>query len=152
MAWNEWEQLKTGTSGGAGGTGAHGGGAGGRADLVAHQDDLGAVGHEAYLLHCSLVRAADIAGTGANGSAACSSAQAATALRSHHFAMGPALSTTLSLWTSQLTALLQACARISDHLDHTKASHAMDDAKIRTKIHGVTAPEVPVSRLTEYFK
>lgn len=198
MAWNEWEQLKAGAraageeagrSGGVGagtgagseaGTGAGSGagaGAGTRADLVAHQNDLGAVGHEAYVLHGALLQQADIAGAGAReprirtgppgtrsgsgippgsslppGSGVCASSQAAAALSSHHFAMGAALATTVSLWSSQLDALLQACAHISDHLDHTKASHARDDARIRTRIRGVTSPEAPVSRLSGYFK
>ncbi|MEU8891733.1 hypothetical protein [Streptomyces sp. NPDC048442] len=145
MAWNEWEQLKAKPS-------AAGGVTAGQADLIAHQDDLGAVGHEAYVLHETLLKRADIAGTGPNRSGACTSTQAAASLKSHHFAMGSALETTVSLWTSQLRALLQACAHISNHLDHTKASHAADDAKIKTRIRGITAPEVPVSRLSEYFK
>ncbi|MFI0981508.1 hypothetical protein ACH4SP_31430 [Streptomyces sp. NPDC021093] len=145
MAWNEWEQLKAKPPVG-------GKAAGGPGDLIAHQDDLGAVGHEAYVLHDALLKRADIAGAGLNGSGACTSAQAAAALKSHHFTMGTALETTVSLWTSQLRALLQACAHISNHLDHTKASHAADDAKIKTRIRGISTPEVPVSRLTEYFK
>ncbi|MGW7411897.1 hypothetical protein [Streptomyces sp. NPDC054863] len=167
MAWNEWEQLKAEPSARTKVTG-------GQADLIAHQDDLGAVGHEAYVLHDALLRQADIAGAGLNrpasgaGSApapgtgpgaasgpapgACTSTQAAAALKSHHFTMGAALETTVSLWTSQLRALLQACAHISNHLDHTKASHAVDDAKVKSRIRGIAAPEAPVSRLTEYFK
>jgi hypothetical protein len=154
VAWNEWENLKAtraaarpgdGTGGNAGGTRA-------QSDLVAHQDDLGGVGHEAFLLHGALARQADIAGTGLNGSGACSTSQAAASLKSHRFATGPALEATVTVWTSQLKHLLQACAHISNHLDHTKASHARDDAKVRTAIRGVVAPETPVSRLTEYFK
>ncbi|GAA3490299.1 hypothetical protein [Streptomyces cremeus] len=131
MAWNEWNELKSAPAP--------------RADLIAHQDDLGAVGHEAYVLHGALLRHADVA-------ARDHSARTAAALRRYHFAMGAALETTAGVWTSQLRSLLQACAHISNHLDHTKAAHARDDAKIRTAIRGVAAPEVPVSRLSAYFK
>ncbi|WP_433548330.1 hypothetical protein ACQPZG_27185 [Streptomyces sp. CA-294286] len=151
MAWNEWESLKSAKAVASPGAGT-GGGGGARGDLVAHQDDLGAVGHEAFVLHRSLSRQADVSGAGLDRSGACSTSQAAASLKSHHFAMGPALGTTVTVWTAQLKHLLQACAHISNHLDHTKASHAQDDAKVRTKIRGVVAPETPVSRLTEYFK
>ncbi|MFJ2744061.1 hypothetical protein ACIO3O_30915 [Streptomyces sp. NPDC087440] len=130
MAWNEWNQLKSAPTPRA-------------ADLVAHQDDLGAVGHEAYVLHRALLQHADVAGHEPNS--------AAVTLTRHHFAMGAALASTTTVWTSQLRALLQACAHISNHLDHTKAAHARDDAKIRTTLRGITTPEVPVSRLSTYF-
>ncbi|CAM5561223.1 hypothetical protein GCM10010329_69750 [Streptomyces spiroverticillatus] len=139
MAWNEWNQPKPAPAPRA-------------ADLVAHQDDLGAVGHEAHVLHGALLKHADMAGHEPNSTTTCAPPRAATALTRHHFAMGAALTTTTTLWTSQLRALLQACAHISNHLDHTKASHARDDAKIRTTIRGIATPEVPVSRLSTYFK
>jgi hypothetical protein len=42
----------------------------GDSDLLVHQNDLGAVGHEAFILHAELKKKADVAGTGAdkNGS------------------------------------------------------------------------------------
>jgi hypothetical protein len=145
VAWNEWQHLQSAPSlRGAPVASAPGP----RADLVAHQDDLGAVGHEAYLLHAALLRHADVAGHGATPSAACTSTRAATALTRHHFAMGAALASTTTVWTSQLRSLLSACAHISNHLDHTKASHARDDAKVRTALRGITTPEPPVSRLS----
>ncbi|MFD3518304.1 hypothetical protein [Streptomyces sp. NPDC058657] len=141
MAWSEWQQLKSGP----------GTPPGGRADLVAHQDDLGAVGHEAYVLHRALLQHADVAGRGLNSAGSCTSSRAAASLTRDHFAMGAALETTTTLWTSQLRSLLQACAHISNHLDHSKASHARDEAKVRATIRGITAPEIPVSRLNTYF-
>ncbi|CUM37738.1 hypothetical protein BN2537_4441 [Streptomyces venezuelae] len=44
-------------------------GGNGQADLVVNQDDLGAVGHEAFVLHSQLQKEADIAGAGAEGPA-----------------------------------------------------------------------------------
>lgn len=147
MAWSEWEHLKAGPGGSPGGNGRA------RPDLVARQDDLGEVGHAAFTLHSSLTTHANITGHGLNTAGSCTTSQAAAALKRDHFTLGPALETTVTRWTSQLNSLLQACAHISDHLDHTKASHAQDDAKIKAAIRGVdAAPPVPVSRLTQYFK
>ncbi|WP_208899051.1 hypothetical protein [Streptomyces incarnatus] len=93
MAWEEWEQLKNQAAEGktahlqlnhvadtVGGTGGTGG-----ADLVVHQDDLGAVGHEAFQLHARLHDQADIAGAGADDRGAGTTMQAAAALKSHHW-------------------------------------------------------------------
>jgi hypothetical protein len=57
VAWDEWEQLKS-EAVERGAThmrlnqlAPDGGGGGGSGDLVVRQDDLGAVGHEAYILY-----------------------------------------------------------------------------------------------------
>ena len=78
-----------------------------------------------------------------------SSAQAAASLTSHDFTMGPALTTTVEVWTSQVESVLQACAHISDHLNFSRKRHTDDDAEIGSVIRGEA---VPVSRLNEYFK
>ena len=71
-----------------------GGKDGGKAsDLIVHQDDLGAVGHEAFILHGELQKAADIAGAGADKDGVGSSMQSAKALSDHNFTMGDELST-----------------------------------------------------------
>ncbi|MFD9218527.1 hypothetical protein ACFWDI_00495 [Streptomyces sp. NPDC060064] len=55
MAWDEWEQLKA-QAAEKGSTGMRlnqlpaDAGGGGQGDFVAYQDDLGAVGHEAFIL------------------------------------------------------------------------------------------------------
>ncbi|MEU1705124.1 hypothetical protein ABZ478_06925 [Streptomyces sp. NPDC005706] len=152
MAWDEWEQLKAQS---AGRGQAHmrlnhvppDGGGGGNGDLVVYQDDLGAVGHEANILYDDVKSQADIAGTG-NGS----TAQAAATLKSHGFQTGGALETTVEMWTSQVKAVLQACAHISDHLDYTKKRHAEDDAKIGAVLRGSDGSAASVSQLDEYFK
>ncbi|MFD7286189.1 hypothetical protein [Streptomyces sp. NPDC059863] len=155
MPWDEWEQLKS-DAAGRQATGMRlnqlPGGPGGRDDLVVQQDDLGAVGHEAFVLHNDLGKQADIAGAGADKSGSGSSMQAAASLKTHNFTLGSALETTVSTWTSQLKSLLQACAHISNHLDYTKASHAKDDIAIEASIRSRDGSTLPVSRLDEYFK
>ncbi|WP_327176967.1 hypothetical protein OG599_17875 [Streptomyces sp. NBC_01335] len=159
MAWNEWEQIKShvGEQRSASmrlnqlpadqGTGGKGSG-----DFVAHQDDLGAVGHEAFVLHSRLGKQADIAGAGMDKTGAGSTMQAAATLKSHHFTLGATLETTVSVWDGQMKALLQACAHISNHLDYSKALHAHDDALIGASLRQRNGEEIPVSRLNEYFK
>jgi hypothetical protein len=139
MAWDEWERLKAQAAerqsasmridhvapvGVGGGTGS--------GDLVAHQDDLGAVGHEAYILFDKLSKEANVAVTGKSGSG--STSQAAAALKSHAFATGGALEKTAEMWTSQVKSVLQACAHISNHLDYTKNAHAGDEYHIVTSL------------------
>ncbi|MFK0170336.1 hypothetical protein ACIQU5_16160 [Streptomyces sp. NPDC090306] len=156
MAWNEWEQLKARaaqrSSGGMQIDHLAPDGGGGGDDLVVRQDDLGAVGHEAKLLYEGLRKQADIEGAGAGDSGSGSTAQAAAALKSHSFATGAALETTVRVWTSQADSVLQACAHISNHLDYSQKRHAEDDAQIGTVMNDVDGLPVSVSKLNEYFK
>ncbi|MGW2746814.1 hypothetical protein [Streptomyces sp. NPDC001450] len=154
MAWEEWERAKAAAAAGegtrmrlnhAGSTGS------GAADLVVHQDDLGAVGHEAFILHGELSKKADIAAAGAGNDASGSTMRAAAALKSHHLGLGSELESTVEIWTSQVKHVLQACAHISNHLDYSKRLHAHDDALIAADLSGRSGP-VPVSALNEYFK
>ncbi|MFE3578333.1 hypothetical protein [Streptomyces vinaceus] len=158
MVWNEWENAKAEAAarrqvsmrlnqlpGGPGG-------GNGEADLVVHQDDLGDVGHEAFTLHGKLQKEADIAGAGSNPEGAGSTMQAAAALKASAFALGGELETTVSVWTSQVKTVLQACAHISNHLDYSKKAHAEDDAAIAASLRNRDGSAVPVSRLAEYFK
>ncbi|MEU8435137.1 hypothetical protein AB0F18_19870 [Streptomyces sp. NPDC029216] len=152
MGWNEWDQAKADAA--ARRTPMRldqvpGGPA--DADLVVHQDDLGAVGHEAFALHGRLQKQADIAGAGIDGQGAGSTMQAAAALKASGFALGGELETTVSVWTSQVKAVLQACAHISNHLDYSKKAHAADDEAIAASLRNRDGSAVPVSRLTEYF-
>ncbi|WP_406324720.1 hypothetical protein [Streptomyces niveus] len=157
MPWDEWERLKSDAADRQPTgmqlnqlPGAPGGGS--RSDLVVNQDDLGAVGHEAFVLHSDLGKQVDIAGAGADNSGSGSTMQAAASLKIHNFALGPTLETTVSTWTSQQKSLLQACAHISNHLDYSKASYAKDDDAIEASIRGRDGSALPVSRLNEYFK
>ncbi|WP_328677150.1 hypothetical protein OG905_24605 [Streptomyces sp. NBC_00322] len=158
MAWDEWEQLKSEAAD------RHttqmrlnqlpadpGGGGGGQPDFVANQDDLGAVGHEAFILHDLLGKQADIAGAGMDKQGAGSTMQAAGELKNHNFTFGFALETTVSVWDTQLKSLLQACAHISNHLDYSKALHAKDDAQVAISLHNRDGSAVPASELNKYF-
>lgn len=154
VAWEEWERLKAEAAErgaarmqlnqvGPGGTG--------KEDLVVHQDDLGAVGHEAFILHGELWKRADIAGTGADKNGSGSTMQAAAALKSHGLGLGSELESTVEIWTSQVKHVLQACAHISNHLDYSKKLYAQEDQRIGADIRGRTGP-LPVSALNDYFK
>ncbi|MEU9792672.1 hypothetical protein AB0E27_18940 [Streptomyces sparsogenes] len=163
---SEWSQLKADAAerqsthtrlnqtvaDGGGGTGAGATGEGGSTDLVVHQDDLGAVGHEAFVLHGRLQKAADIAGAGANKDGVGSSMQAAKALSDHNFAMGAELSTTVSVWSSQVKTVLQMCAHISNHLDYSKKRHAEDDEVIAASLRHRDGSAVSVSEISDLVK
>lgn len=156
MAWDEWDNAKADVAaqrqasmrlnqlpGGPGGA---------QADLVVNQDDLGAVGHEAFVLHGQLQKGADIAGAGADKEGAGSTMQAAAALKGSNFALGGELETTVSVWTSQVKSVLQACAHVSNHLDYSKKAHAEDDAAIAASLRNRDGSAVSASRIAEYFK
>ncbi|MEU8032613.1 hypothetical protein AB0C13_28920 [Streptomyces sp. NPDC049099] len=153
MAWEEWERAKAATAQGGARMQLNQAGLGGSddADLVVHEDDLGAVGHEAFVLHGELSKKADIAAAGSGRHASGSTMQAAAELKSSHLGLGSELETTVEIWTSQVKHVLQACAHISNHLDYSKKLHARDDARIAADISGRNGP-VPVSVLSEYFK
>ncbi|WP_432085396.1 hypothetical protein [Streptomyces sp. bgisy095] len=143
MSWDEWEKLKSDAVerqpasmrlnglDGNGGTGA------GPGDLVVNRDDLGAIGHEAYLLYGRLSRDGDHARP--------STFDASLALTNGNFTSGSELLKVHDRWNSQLRTLLDACARISNHLDHTKSAHAKDDADIGGQL-------LSTSKIDEYFK
>ncbi|MEU6661132.1 hypothetical protein [Streptomyces sp. NPDC046821] len=152
MAWDEWQQSKDAVSERRTvRTQLNQAEPAGGGDLVVRQDDLGAVGHEAFILHGELRKRADIAGAGADKDGAGSTMRAAAALKSHHFALGSELATTVEMWTSQVKSVLQACGHISNHLDYSKKMHAHDDARIAADVRGRTGP-LPVSALDGYFR
>ncbi|MFJ8846512.1 hypothetical protein ACIRFF_26845 [Streptomyces cyaneofuscatus] len=121
-------------------------------DLVVKQDDLGAVGHEAFRLHSELRKRADIAGAGSGKGESGSTALAAKELSGRNLTMGAELYTTLSVWTSQVKTVLQMCAHISNHLDYSKKSHAADDAAIAASLRNRDGTAVPVSEISKYVK
>ncbi|MGW5214522.1 hypothetical protein ACWEQO_25900 [Streptomyces sp. NPDC004051] len=111
-------------------------GGGGGADLVVNRDDLGAIGNDAYDLLGRLAKEGDIARA--------STFEAATALTNGNFVSGSAVLKVHDLWQTHLKTLLDACARISNHLDYSKAQHAKDEAKIEGEL-------TRISVLTEYM-
>ncbi|MFJ3931423.1 MULTISPECIES: hypothetical protein [unclassified Streptomyces] len=56
----------------------------------------------------------------------------------------------MSIWTSQVKSVLQACAHISHHLDHSKRTLAENDAANSASLRNRGGSAAPVSRLTEY--
>ncbi|WP_326591060.1 hypothetical protein [Streptomyces sp. NBC_01294] len=128
----EWADAKATTSGTA-----H--------DLVVTQDDLGAVGHEAYVLHGELRKRIDLAGAGATS-------RAATECSGRDLGMGAELLTTLSTWEAQVKTVLQMCAHISNHLDYSKKSHAADDERIAADLRRRDGSAMPVSEIARYVK
>ncbi|MFF9351575.1 hypothetical protein [Streptomyces sp. NPDC014734] len=155
MAWAEWENAKAAAAADRQVSTSlnqlPGSPGGGQDDLVVHQDDLGGVGHEAFVLHGRLQKQADIAGAGMDRKGSGSTMRAAAELKASGFALGGELETTVSVWTSQVDAVLQACAHISNHLDYSKKAHAEDDAAIAASLRNRDGSAVPVSRLAEYF-
>ncbi|MEU9847459.1 hypothetical protein [Streptomyces sp. NPDC047985] len=129
-----------------------GSGAGGEADLVVHQDDLGAVGNEAFRIHGELRKRSDIAGAGMDKGEAGTTAQAAAELQARNFSAGAELYTTLEAWTSQVKTVLQMCAHISNHLDYSKKAHAKDESEIAASLRQRDGSAVPVSELMKYVK
>ncbi|MEU4501009.1 hypothetical protein [Streptomyces sp. NPDC024089] len=143
MAGNEWEQVKAEAAQRQSAqmqlnrADGEPGASGGPADLVVNQDDLGAVGHEAYMLRDRLSRDGDHARP--------ATFDAAIALTNGNFTSGSELLKVHDRWNSQLRTLLDACARISGHLDYSKSVHAEDDADIGGNL-------LSVSKISEYFK
>ncbi|MEU1669124.1 hypothetical protein ABZ547_37230 [Streptomyces sparsogenes] len=118
-------------------------------DLIVQQDDLGRVGHEAFLLHDRLKKAGDMTrGAKDDGS----TAKAASVLAMHHFTLGGALTTMTTVWNDQVKTLLQACAHISNHLDYSKKSQAHTDAKIAADMARRDGAAMPVSEISKYYE
>ncbi|NBM19024.1 hypothetical protein [Streptomyces sp. GC420] len=132
------------------GSGGSGGAAG--PDLVVTQDDLGAVGHEAFLMHAELHKTADMVAAGADKNGEGSTARAAKEFSARNLTMGGELYTTLSVWDSQVKTVLQMCAHISNHLDYSKKLHAGEDAAIAATMRGRDGTSMPVSEISKYVK
>ncbi|MFG3405808.1 hypothetical protein [Streptomyces sp. NPDC048142] len=124
--------------------------AGTPAGLVVHQDDLGAVGNEAFRVHGELRKRADLAGADADKAGAGTTARAAAELQRRNFSAGGELYTALEVWTSQVKTVLQMCAHISNHLDYSKKAHANDEVAIAATLRGRDGSAVPVSDLLKY--
>ncbi|MEV2243583.1 hypothetical protein [Streptomyces sp. NPDC049970] len=120
-------------------TPADGGGSSGpsSADLAVNQDNIGAIGHDAYGLRTRLSKEGDHARP--------STFDAAIALTNGNFSSGSALLKVHDRWNTHMKTLLDACAQISNHLDYTKAAHSKDDVQIGGDL-------ISVSKLNGYLK
>ncbi len=105
-----------------GGPPGPGGPGGGAPDLALNQDQIGAVGSEAYKLHARLQ---------ADGKhAATATGEAAAALTREGFASGAALAKAHTVWEGQVKTLVAACATVSNGLNYSLASHAKDEQQL----------------------
>lgn len=151
----EWEQIKAETA--ASHTRLNSANAsvksGSGKDLVVNQDDLGAVGTDAYQLHDQLQRKADISTAGSSGAPESGSTdRAARELSRHNLAMGDELTLTAGIWNAQVKTIRQACAHISNHLDYSKKSYAKEEEKIEASMRQRDGSEFTVSQLSKWFK
>ncbi|MEU6294641.1 hypothetical protein [Streptomyces erythrochromogenes] len=97
-------------------------GAPGGPDLALDQDQIGAVGSEAYKLHTRLQTDGKHAAT--------ATTEAAGALTREGFASGAALLKAGNLWETQVKTLVAACANISNGLNYSLSSHAKDEQQL----------------------
>ncbi|MCM1942573.1 hypothetical protein NC239_30655 [Streptomyces sp. G3] len=149
MAWEEWEQLK---SGAVERQSAHmqlnqlpaESGGGGGSDLVVHDDELGKLGNMAYDLRERLRVDGDFARP--------STFTASNDLFNDGLDMGSALLEVHDAWNTQLQTLNEACAHISNHLDFSRARHAEDEAHVVTGMRNAAGDLITVSRINSYFK
>ncbi|QKW60694.1 hypothetical protein HUT15_09275 [Streptomyces sp. NA03103] len=149
MAWEEWEQLK---SGAVERQSAHmqlnqlpaESGGGGGSDLVVHDDELGKLGNMAYDLRERLRVDGDFARP--------STFTASNDLFNDGLGMGSALLEVHDAWNTQLQTLNEACAHISNHLDFSRARHAEDEAHVVTGMRNAAGDLMTVSRINSYFK
>ncbi|MER6487036.1 hypothetical protein ABT264_26220 [Streptomyces virginiae] len=97
-------------------------GGGGGADLALHQDQIGAIGSEAYELHTRLQTDGKHAAT--------ATTEAAGALTREGFASGAGLLKANTVWEGQVKTLVAACATISNGLNYSVSSHAKDEQQL----------------------
>ncbi|MFE3742878.1 hypothetical protein [Streptomyces sp. NPDC059134] len=104
-------------------------------DLIVNDDELGKIGHSAYMLHANLL---------ADGKhAQRQSEAAATALTRDGFTMGSELTNFSRAWKKQMSTLLEGCAHISNHLDYSAKSMKKEDEFIDTTMRA--------SKISEYL-
>ncbi|MFE6103322.1 hypothetical protein [Streptomyces laurentii] len=138
MAWDEWEQLKT-SAAEKGSTqmrlnglppedrpnaGSPTGGF-----LKVDQQDLAAIGDEAFKLYNRLWTEARVTSTDTAG----------TNLTSQGFDLGSALSHVSLRWDKQLASLMDACALISNHMEFTEKTHQGDEIFIERHVSSIQA-------------
>ncbi|MEU9796457.1 hypothetical protein AB0E27_38870 [Streptomyces sparsogenes] len=128
---------------GSGGRGTPSGGGSKRPDLSVKSDELGRIGHDAFLLYDRV--ASD------GGWAQITTLQASTDLAEGHLETGTALSKAGEAWQTKLGTLQEACAHISNHLDFSAKAHAKDDADIAYTMRDVNGERLTQSKINKYF-
>ena len=102
---------------------ADGGGGSPQGDLQVNQQDLAAIGDDAFRLYQRLDR---------DGDHAKASSQRASSRLNSDFALAGAIGDVAEKWNDQVNTLLESCAHISNHLDYTQRAHAGDEYYIAT--------------------
>ncbi|MFJ9663152.1 hypothetical protein ACIRPP_00870 [Streptomyces sp. NPDC101219] len=72
---------------------------------------------------------------------ACLRLAAASDLASPGFALGSGLRHLSNRWSSQLNTVLDACARIADHMRVTKKIHNGDEAYLQRQMNSIDVPD-----------
>ncbi|KAK1182542.1 hypothetical protein B7755_033080 [Streptomyces sp. NBS 14/10] len=129
---------------GSGGRGLPSGGGSAQPDLSVKSDELGKIGHDAFLLYDRVMSD--------GGWAQITTLRASVDLAEGHLETGAALSKADEVWHTKLGTLQEACAHISNHLDFSAKSHAKDDAEIAYTMRDVDGDRMAVSKINKYFR
>ncbi|WP_031014173.1 hypothetical protein [Streptomyces sp. NRRL F-5727] len=136
MAWDEWEQLKSSAAdresarmqlNGLPPEDRPNAGSASGGFLKVSQQDLAAIGNEAFKLYNRLWKEARVPSTDST----------ASDLSSQGFALGGALSHVSLRWDKQLGSVMDACALISNHMDFTQNAHAGDEIFIERHVSSI---------------
>ncbi|MER6145956.1 hypothetical protein ABT174_39100 [Streptomyces sparsogenes] len=128
---------------GSGGQGLPNGGRSTQPDLSVKSDELGRIGHDAFLLYDRIMSD--------GGWAQMTTLRASVDLAEGHFETAAALSKADEVWHTKLGTLQDACAHISNHLDFSAKSHAKDDAEIAYTMRDVDGDRMTPSKINKYF-
>ena len=128
---------------GSGGRGTPNGSGPRQPDLSVKSDELGRIGHEAFLLYDRVMSD--------GGWAQMTTLRASTDLTEGHLETGAALSEADKAWQTKLGTLQEACAHISNHLDFSAKSHAKDDADLAYTMRDINGERLTLSKINKYF-
>ncbi|MFD4371632.1 hypothetical protein [Streptomyces sp. NPDC058486] len=136
MGWDEWDQLKSSAAerdsakmqlNGLPEEDRPNAGSASGGFLKVDQQDLAAIGNEAFKLYNRLWKEARVTSTDS----------AASDLSGQGFAFGGALSHVSLRWDKQLGSVMDACALISNHMDFTQNAHAGDEIFIERHVSSI---------------
>lgn len=128
---------------GSGGRGVPSGGGSAQPDLSVKTDELGRIGHDAFLLYGRIMSD--------GGWAQMTTLRASVDLAEGHLETGAALSKADEAWHTKLGTLQEACAHISNHLDFSAKSHAKDDADLAYTMRDINGERLTFSKINKYF-
>ncbi|ALC20042.1 hypothetical protein ACH46N_00080 [Streptomyces pristinaespiralis] len=146
MAWDEWEQVKAASAASGSATrlnqlAASGSGSG--SDLTVHDNVLGKLGDMARSLHGQLATDGDHARV--------ATFEASNDLFNGGLDMGAGLLEVHDAWNTKLRTLREACGHISNHLDHSRSTHAAEEKKIVLGMQDADGRTMTVSRIYDQF-